>query len=259
MAFTLIGYSESQDSAALVNVAALVDPHVRVVGDDIVVPSALSYVGGVYAIGADITRAQLVSPSIRRRYPLEITPVEIAAEPADPVKYNPFFASPIALDEDEALNFQAAENNASAGRSSGFVWLCDGATAPISGSEMFTIRATNGSTLAAYAWTNGALTFSDTLPAGTYAVVGMRASAAGLLAARLVFSQYPWRPGCIGSDTLGEQSAPIFRMGGLGIWGEFQHNTPPTVDFLSLSADTSQTVDLDLVLISGRLSGPGRS
>ena len=110
MAFTLIGYTESQDSASLTNVAALADPHVRVVGDDIVVPSGLSYFGGVYAIGADITRAQLVSPSIRRRFPMEITPIEIAAEPADPVKYNPFFSSPIALDEDEALNFQAAEN-----------------------------------------------------------------------------------------------------------------------------------------------------
>jgi len=259
MAFTLIGYSESQDSATLTNVAALVDPHVRVVGDDIVVPSALPYVGGVYAIGTAISRAQLVSPSIRRRYPMEVTPIEIAVEPADPVKYNPFFQSPIGLDEDEALNFQAAENGAGANQSSGFVWLCDGATAPMTGSEMFTIRSTNASTLVAYAWTNGALTFSDTLPSGEYAVVGMRASSAGLLAARLVFSQYPWRPGCIASDTLGEQGAPVFRFGQLGVWGTFSHNTPPTVDFLSVSADTAQTVDLDLVLISGRLSGPGRS
>ena len=259
MVFTMIAYSESQDSATLVNVAALVDPHVRVVGDDIVVPSALPYVAGVYAIGSQLSRAQLVSPSIRRRYPLEVTPIEIAAEPADPVKYNSYFGSPIGLDADEALNFQAAEDGAGAGRSTGLVWLCDGATTPISGEEMFTIRSTNASTLVAFTWTNGALTFSDSLPAGTYAVVGMRASSAGLIAARLVFSQFPWRPGCIGSDTLGEQGAPIFRMGGLGVWATFEHNTPPTVDFLSVSADTSQTVDLDLVLVSGRLSGPGRS
>ena len=37
MVFTLIAYSESQDSSTLTNVAALVDPHVRVVGDDIIV------------------------------------------------------------------------------------------------------------------------------------------------------------------------------------------------------------------------------
>ena len=257
--FTLVGYTESQDSSSLTNVAALADPHIRVSGDDIVVPPSLTYVGGVYAIGASISRAQLVSPSIRRRYPLEVTPVEIAAEPADPVKYFPLFDTPIQLDEDEALNFQAAENGAGAQQSSGFVWLCDGPVSPITGAEIFTIRATNTSTLTAYAWTNGALTFNDSLPSGEYALVGARGSSAGLIAFRFVFSQYAWRPGAIGMDTVGEVGAPIFRFGRLGTWGEFSHNTPPTVDFLSLSADTSQTVDLDLILLSGRLSGPGRS
>lgn len=257
--FTLVGYYESQDSASLTNVAALTDPHVRVVGDDIVIPSGLSYVGAVYGIGSAISRAQLVSPSIRRRYPFEVAPLEIAAEPADPIKFLPFFQSPIALDEDEALNFQAAENGAGANASTGLVWLCDGATNPIVGTEIFTIRATNTTTLVANAWTNGALTFGDTLPAGEYALVGARGSSAGLVAFRFVFSQYPWRPGAIASDTVGELGHPIFRFGNLGTWGEFSHNTPPTVDFLSISADTSQIVDLDLMLLSGRLSGPGRS
>ena len=257
--FTLVGYTESQDSASLTNVAALADPHIRVSGDDVIVPSGLNYVGGVYAIGADTTRAQLVSPSIRRRYPFEIVPVEVAAEPADPVKMFPLFDNPLQLDPDESLNAQAAENNASAGRSTVLVWLCDGATAPITGAEIFTIRATNTSTLTAYAWTNGALTFNDTLPAGDYALVGARGSSAGLIAFRFVFSQYAWRPGAIGMDSVGEVGAPIFRFGKLGEWGQFSHNTPPTVDFLSLSADTSQIVDLDLILLSGRLSGPGRS
>lgn len=256
--WTLIGYTESQDSASLTNVAALADPHVRVNGDDIIVPTALPNVAGVYAIGANTTRCQLVSPSIRRRYPFEVVPVEYASEPADPVKYYPLFQNPIALDADEALNAQAAEDAAGAARSTVLVWLSDGPVAPLQGVECFTIRATNASTLAANAWTNGSLTFNDTLPAGEYAVVGMRASSAGLIAARLVFSQYPWRPGVIASDTTYEVGAPVFRFGALGEWGTFAHNTPPTVDFLSISADTSQTVDLDLVMISGRLSGPGR-
>ena len=211
--FTLVGYTESQDSASLTNVAALADPHIRVSGDDVIVPSGLAYVGGVYAIGASITRAQLVSPSIRRRYPFETVPVEIAAEPADPVKYFPMFDNPIALDPDESLNFQAAENGAGAQQSSGFVWLCDGAIAPITGAEIFTIRATNTSTLTAYAWTNGALTYNDTLPAGDYALVGARGSSAGLIAFRFVFSQYAWRPGAIGMDTVGEVGVQSLGLG----------------------------------------------
>jgi hypothetical protein len=256
--FSLVGYSESQDSANLVNVAALADPHIRVSGDDISVPAAIANVGGVYAIGASLTRAALVSPSIRRRYPFEIVPVEAASEPADPVKYIPFFANPIALDPDESLNAQAAEGAAGAAQSTILVWLTDGPIMPITGVEIFTIRATNTSTLATFAWTNGALTFNDTLPAGEYAVVGMRASSAGLIAARLVFSQFPFRPGVIAADSTSELGVPIFRFGGVGEFGRFTHTTPPTVDFLSLSADTSQTVDLDLVMVSGRLASAGR-
>jgi hypothetical protein len=256
--FTLVCFSESQDSATLVNVAAVADPHIRVSGDDISVPSAVSNIGGVYAIGSAITRASLVSPSIRRRYPFEVTPVEIASEPADPVKFLPLFQSPIALDADESLNAQAAENGAGANQSSIFVWLTDGPIQPVTGLEMFTVRATNTSTLSAFAWTNGALTFNDTLPSGEYAVVGMRASSAGLLAARLVLSQYPFRPGVIASDTVGELGSPTFRFGNVGEFGRFTHLTPPTVDFFSISADTSQTVDLDLVMVAGRLSGAGR-
>lgn len=256
--FTLVCFSESQDSSSLVNVAAVADPHIRVSGDDISVPSAVSNIGAVYAIGSAITRATLVSPSIRRRYPFEVVPVEIAAEPADPVKFIPFFQSPIALDADESLNAQAAENGAGANQSSVFVWLTDGPIQPVTGLEMFTIRATNTSTLTAFAWTNGALTFNDTLPSGEYAIVGMRASSTGMIAARLVLSQYPFRPGVIASDTTGEVASTVFRFGNVGEFGRFTHLTPPTVDFFSISADTSQTVDLDLVMVTGRLSGAGR-
>jgi hypothetical protein len=257
--FTLVAYSESQDSASLVNVAACADPHVRVVGDDIVVPSQVANLAAVYAIGANLTRCQVVSPSIRRRYPLEVLPIDVATEPSDPAKFWGLWSNPIGLDPDEALNAQASEDAAGAARSTVLVWLTDGAYTPVTGVEIFTTQATNTSTLTAFAWTNGALTFSDTLPAGRYAVVGMRATSAGLIAARLVFPQFAFRPGVIGGDSVSDWGPSVFRYGTLGVFGEFEHNSPPTVDFLSSSADTSQTVHLDLVLIEGRLSGPGRT
>jgi hypothetical protein len=49
MAFTLIGYSETQDTSGnLTNVAALADPHVRVIGDDVIVPDDLNYLASAY-------------------------------------------------------------------------------------------------------------------------------------------------------------------------------------------------------------------
>lgn len=259
MVLRLVGWSESQDSPTLVNVAALADQSVRVVGDDIVVPADAPNLIGYYALGPNVDRAQLVAPSLRRRYPVEISPVDIGAEPASPSYPVMFPESPIALDPSEALDAQAAESGVGATRATVLAWLSDGPIARYQGGEIFPIRATNASTLAANAWTNGALTLNDTLPAGRYAVVGMQAESAGLQAARLVFTEQGPRPGVIGRDAASDQGWLGFIDGRLGIWGEFQHDVPPTVDFLSNSADTSQVVILYLVKVEGMFTGPGRT
>lgn len=259
MAFTLIGYSASQDtSGVLTTTAALADAHIRVSGNDVSIPADLPNIAGVYAIGATMTRASLVSPSIRRRYPFEVFPIDAAATPTDPWHFHDVSQQVISLDVDESLNFQFAESGAGAQRGSGLVWLSDGPISPDANGEFFTIRATGTTTLSTYAWTNCTLTFNDTLPAGTYEIVGMHAISTGAIAARLVIPQYPWRPGVICSTGVNVFSGTQFRYGNYGVFGSFTHMTPPTVDFLSSSADTSQTVYLDLRMVSGRLSGVGR-
>jgi len=247
MPFTLVAFTETQTSTALVNVAGLADPHVRVVGDDIYVPVALPNLAGCHFIGSTTTLAQLASPTLRRLANPDIEPIDTATEPGSPPAVHDNFASPKALEGGEALNALMA--NSAAGYTHVLVWFSDGPVTPVTG-EIFTIRATNSSTLAAYAWTNGALTFSQTLPRGTYQIVGMRYQGAGALAARLVIPGYSWRPGCPGCDADADLDHPRFRKGQAGVWGEFSHDAPPTVDFLSVSADTAQVVHLDLIKIA---------
>ena len=259
MAFTLVAYTASQDTnGVLTTTAACADPSVRVSGNDVSVPEQLPNIAGVYALGSTMTRASLVSPSIRRRYPFEVFPIDAAATPTDPFHFHDVAQSVIAVDVDESLNFQFAESGAGAQRGTGLVWLSSGAILPDTSGDIFTIRATGTTTLTAFAWTNCTLTLNDTLPAGTYEIVGMHAVSAGAIAARLVIPQYAWRPGVIASTGVNIYGSEKFRYGNFGVFGEFTHMTPPTVDFLSTSADTSQTVYLDLRMISGRLSGVGR-
>jgi hypothetical protein len=68
-----------------------------------------------------------------------------------------------------------------------------------------------------------------------------------LIAARFVFVGGTYRPGLIGFASSGVQDYDKFRGGNLGIWGEFRHNAPPTVDFLANAGDTAETLELDLV------------
>lgn len=250
MAFTVVAWSESQDTSnVLTNVAALADQHVTVTGDDVKVPGFASNLIGVYAGGTTITQAQLSSPSLRAQNLKDVIPLNVGAEPTSPPGLSMFNEKPIKLVPAEALQSLVAENAAGAERENVVAFLQGEFKAAPNG-EVRTVRATNGSTLIAFTWTLGALTFSQQLAAGRYAIVGMRAQSAGLLAARLVIPGSEYRPGCIGTDSEGDISHEVFRNGTLGNWGEFEHDTPPQVEFLSVSADTSQIVYLDLVKIA---------
>jgi hypothetical protein len=250
LTFTLVGWSEAQAyGASLAKIDALADPHVRVEGDNVVVPS-LNNLAAIKGQGAYISDAQLDAPSLRRTALQDLSVLDIAAEPSGLGLFQDLFEKPRKLDVAEPLSV-AVSNSATTGttRVTVLAWLSDGKIEPVPG-EVFTVRASASASLTAYGWTNDALTFRQTLPAGRYAVVGMRAQSDGLIAARLVFPGLAWRPGVIGTDVLSDADIARFRAGGAGVLGTFDSTSPPTVDFLSASADSSEVVFLDLVKIA---------
>jgi hypothetical protein len=202
---------------------------------------------GYMALGATLTQVRLESPTLRALVPINVIPINLGTEPLSPPAVVLQPSAPKPIGGGEALNMVASDT--AADEIKGLVWFCDGAIAPVKG-EIFTVRATASGTCTANAWTNMAITFDQTLPSGRYQVVGMAALSAGLVAARLVFPGYAWRPGCIGCDALSDIPAPEMRMGNMGAWGEFDHDVPPTVDFLSISADANPNVWLDLIKIA---------
>ncbi len=249
MPFTLAGWSQLVDAATLTAHDALVDPHVRATGKDVYVPSLLPNLAGAYAVGTHITLAQIASPSLRRKANIDIIPVERAGAPLSPPRFYDLFTKPHPLDAGEALNFLAAEDATGTGRQSGFVWLSDGPAVPVTG-EIFTVRFTGTTTLTAYTWTTVPLTPTQSLPAGRYQIVGMSAISTGAIAARLIIPGYTWRPGVIGATAVSSFGHERFRWGNAGVFGEFPHDLPPTAEFFSASADTSETVFLDLIKIA---------
>lgn len=246
--FTLVAFYECETATrTLDHITGLDDPHVRVSGDDIYVPRDLANLGGCQFIGQYITQAQITSPSLRRLANIDVEPIDTGTEePAQPKALYNIFASPRPLEPTEGL--RAKVTTSTAGFPKVLVWFTDGPLAPVTGA-IFTVRCTSTTTLAARAWKNVALTFSQTLPTGRYQIVGMRATSTGLIAARLVLTGYSWRPGCVGWDADADVENDVFRSGRLGVWGEFEHDTPPTVDALSVSTDTDLVVHLDLIKV----------
>ena len=249
MAFSVVGWSETQDSAGvLVQVAAIPDQHVTTAADDVLVPDFAPNLMGAFALGTTITLARLSSPSMRRSSLYDISPVNVGAEPLTPYFWHDRHLTPRPLTPGEGLRALVAEGAAGVEFEEVFVWLMDKVD-PLPTGEIQTIRMVGATACVAETWTLCPLVLGQQLEAGRYAIVGMRAISASCLAARLVIPGSPFRPGVVGQDAETDIPDDIFRYGNLGVWGEFEHTFPPQAEFCCGAADAAEVVYLDIIKI----------
>lgn len=246
----LAAWYESKDpGAALLLLNVVPEQTLFAVGDDLRVPEALPNIIGAAALENDASaaRAQVQSPSLRMLANLDIEPIIAAAVFGSPpeVLFHP--ENPIPVTPEEALNFAVLSDPAGVVAHYGLVWLADGVQAPVSG-HIFTLRATATIQQTVDTWTNGNLVYDQTLPAGRYQIAGMRVRSTDGVGARLVFPEQIARPGVPVVNALGDLDPRTFRYGRSGIWGEFPHTTPPTMDILGGTA-AAQVVFLDLIRV----------
>jgi len=244
----LAAFEQSIDPAnALVVINAIREETLFVNGADLRVPTALPNIIGAAATinDASLVRAQIQSPSLRVFANLDVEPIINGLVFGSPPEQSFWPESPVAVTADEALNFAVQSDPAAAAIHRGFIFLSDGAQTPVTG-RMFTVRCTGAATLVTGTWVNGNLTFGQTLPAGQYIIVGMRARGTNLVAARLVFPEQIPRPGVLAVNAIGDTDPYWTRFGRMGVFGTFPHTNPPTVDALGVT-DTTQVYELDLV------------
>lgn len=252
--FHTIAFWENIDPAAVLqNITAAGGESVLfTTGDDIRIPDDLTQlVLAAPVVGQTGVECRLVSPSLRRIVNPQLIPVNGFADgdvlPETTHIIHDWRRNPIPLDAGESLNAQIDSDQTNADDQSVVLWLADGPITPIEGQAIYPVRCTAAITAVVGTWTNGQLTFTQDLPVGTYAVVGMRAAGTTLIAARLVFRGGAARPGVLGSVALDALAWPGFRYGGMGVFGEFETNTPPSIDVLCNDADTAQVITLDLI------------
>lgn len=249
--FTVIGFQESlAGSTAYKNLAAVADEHVRISGDYIYIPELNNIVGKVVCGGSIADEGYLASPSLRAFALLDIGQIIAAVNPTseNPNVYNP--STPIPLVTDEGLELLLKETTTTSQIRTAAVWLSDGALSPVIG-EIHTVQATATITSVVGSWVNGAITFRQTLPAGKYQLVGARCKCATGVAFRFVFVGGIWRPGGLCTTAIQYNDPAYQRFGGLGVWGEFEHFTPPTVEIIAgTAAAQSPELYLDLIKIA---------
>lgn len=248
--FSLHAFVASTTNATtLQNLAPLADPSISITGNFMLIP-ALNNILGIYASGANLSRATLQAPSLFDNTPFEVRHVDPNVLPTSPVPMEYFGENPVKIVVNDQL--QVKTIGTASGYQNVFVLLADGAAAPVTG-EIVHERFTFTSSATGNSWQNAAITLDDTLPTGTYNVVGMSLQGAHLIAGRLVFpgASNSVRPGCIANQNKASITVPdVFTNGKLGVWGTFDSRVLPTIDHITDGNTETAIGYLDLIKVS---------
>lgn len=242
MPFTLVAFRKTEANTEGGLLTPIADQHVTVGDNDLTVP-ALNFLVAALAFGVGISEMQLRSPSLRALILEDIGKNLVAESCAGAVDVlEDRRDNPLELVVSEKLNVYTVHTT----NGWALIWLADGPITPVTG-DIRTLKCTPKLHGEEDEWTNSALTLTQTLPAGAYQVVGMRAFGTALLAARLVFVGGKWRPGVPAGGDINAVEVPQFRNGRFGVFGEFEFDQPPSVDLLGTGVTSLEEIYLDLI------------
>lgn len=253
----MVAFQQSVDSATLTAINNVQDDIVtRNSATRFQVPADLPNIHYGMALGANLTRAVLVAPSLEvRRMVVDILPHRRGSEAltlTGPELWLP--PSPIGLVGTEDIEAQVSEDAAGASQVDVLVQLGDGRIESPPNGDLRLVRLTGTTTLVARAWTTVTLTPERAFEPGKYTLVGMYPISATCIAARALFVGQVYRPGSpgfAGTEAAARDFDPtVPLLTSMYPMGNFEHNTVFSAQFFASAADTTETV-LALVVKTG--------
>lgn len=202
-----------------------------------------AYYGGAVAL-----RARFITPNWRQVSTPWIRPINLAIVPLDEPNIADYSSNPLVirgLEEWQLEGYQGVGGGAAV--TVGVAGISEAPITPVTMGDVIAMRGTGTTTAVAGSWTNVAVTWQDSLPNGQYSVVGLEVIGVTCIAGRLIFEDQIARPGAIGQSLVSGNGSPLFRHGGLGVWGRFNAYRIPSVEYLCNAADTAQEVYLHLI------------
>lgn len=247
--FHVAAFTSSQIGAANQQMAALSDDILIIQNNNFLLQKDMQLIFAA-AMSVSISRVRLNSPSMRQIAPKYVRPVIAAVIPGTNPNVDFDYTAPFYLKGLEEITAEFTHTNAMAERGTVIIGLGDRIT-PVPNGSVYPLRVTSVGPAVANAWTTIALTFEQSLPAGTYAVVGAELFSANGIAFRLIFDEQPMRPGYLMHSALTQRSAFETYEWPFGEWGRFRTTNLPRCQVLANGADASFEGYLHVVKVPG--------
>lgn len=197
-------------------------------------------------LSADANRALLNTPSVRYVGLPSLVPVNASATvPTNPAIYD-MTDAPLMIPAADEIAVSGTQDNA--GAQTMFTGVLFGfGRRELPNGPRYRVRGTATITGSTGAWVNGSIVMDTVLPQGNYALTGLDVVGAGLFLARLIVPGASYRPGCLCRQSAGLAPAKLFTNGTLGVYCEFNSVNVPNLEILQVSANTAQTVYMDVI------------
>lgn len=232
-----------------VDIAAVQDNQLTIANNHFVLPEKmrLAFAAG---FGTNLSRLLLNTPKMRYVGLPSLVPINITATVPSPPNLVDLTDKNMWVDKVDEIAVQASSTDAGAQTMTAIMAFQPAFKQPQQ-LQVWRIRATAAITAVAGSWTAGSMTLQQTIPRGTYAVIGMDIVGTNLLAGRLSFAGGSWRPGVIARNAVGSVPHPMMQSLAMGVFGEFDSINLPVLEILSGGANTSQEIFLDLQQLTG--------
>ena len=256
--FHLEYYTSSISSSASVlsQITSVFNSVVPTLNKGFQVPYQLPYLHSVMAVGSGLVRVRMQTPRfLPFPYP-DLNPQNRGTAFESPPRIFDYSNSPLPLNATDEIDAYASQNSGGSASPYIAIQFTDNVKIPIPAGQMFTVHSTASTTLTAGAFSPITPTLDLPLPAGMYALCGVRAfSATGYFFQMIPATQPLWRPGGIAVQAYDQLDPPGQRNGQgwahamttWGVWLTFRQNVPPGVNLFATSADTAEEFWYDLV------------
>jgi hypothetical protein len=256
MGFALLNYNVAAATAGASNVdlSAATDPDFTQQSSHYIFTERY-FIRALLPVGASITRGRIQMPHINALVEAQIYSANRSLQPPANPQFDDYFNMPLELPQNEQLQIQLSNNLGAATEIENCAVIITGDdwTANLPGALPFgnlIVRASFTVTPTLNAWSGPqALTFSQALRGGRWAVVGATCQGSNSAFFRLIFPKYnlykgirKLRPGWFIQNAIGDQLSSQLGtawVNKLGVWGVFDTFEPLTCEVFGTAANST--------------------
>lgn len=254
MPFNLVGFCEATPGTGTVALnVGLNETLYKVVTDDLYVTDPAKYLLGVFGAGTSTLGDVLLRQP--GKTDIAIKKTSLVGDLAALCSYTNFFGRPVTLAADKLNVYvvNATDEASIVGLLLGTGRIPQAALDKVSPTHV--ISGYSDTTVTAYTWSPCTVTWNQTLPKGTYEVIGMKGTIFGQtemgLMRLLIPGNTEWRPGVPANqgsadheEWQGLEKCPACDWSMMGVRFDEQHM--PNIEVLACAADTDENVELTL-------------